>query len=308
VSDVKRRETMTHITGWKPPSNTNSKGILEVMAAVTYFREVLLMPSARRILAAATPSHPEPPTGVFEYTFDEGDVVNALESEEKMFVVHHGPPVERPNISMVKFLDEHLIPFVPRVRAAGGFSRGLLEMVLTNKVSDWSEFGLEGGEIKLIAHGGKINKTMFSACVEANFGRLEVEAPITFVPSYTELANAARESDDCVVFGLRPAFVDVDRLAPAFVDPTERCESPEGNGTAHVPIQLAFRSDREVPRSHILDYLDAVAANLNADAAGMARMQRIKIDGYRGKEGNWVAPRAGLEPATQRLTAACSTC
>jgi hypothetical protein len=274
----------------------SSRAVSVIIEAVKHFQEVLLAPGARCMIAASTPSHPEPPNGVFRYTFDEIELTKALELDRMSFVVHHGAPIRRANISMIKFIEEHLMPFVPASRGTVNLDRRALADILSNRLRDWTALKQRVGNISLLAHGARINNRAFKACIEANFGHLDVVAPIRFFQSYPELAEAANDCPDCIAFGLRPAFVDHNRLVPALLDAVKPWEVAEAHYIAHLPIYLAFRVDHDPPLRQISDYLKAVAANLNGDALVIDKLRATEERRLGTKPWHLLAPEVGFEP------------
>jgi hypothetical protein len=223
-------------------------------------------------LTAGTPSHPEPPTvSGLQFTFGPKELNRSLQRHDSAFVVHHGDVVSEPNIRTVKLLDEHLMPFLPKARGLFYLHRSVLADILAYRIRDWSQLGRGAGAIRLLGHGGRVNERFLRACIERNFA-IDVSAPMELFPSYEELAEMADASDDCIVFGLRPAYVNPQRLVPALIDGVRTWAAGEGSGVPAMPIFLGWRTGEFDPHQEVAHYLKIVAGNLSADAHVTTRL------------------------------------
>ena len=258
-----------------------------IASSVSRFRQSVRCLRMNKMLTASTPTHPEPPTRFgLKFTFDHTELVNALNQDSTRFVVHHGDCVARRDICMVRLLDEHLMPFLPKTRGFFPLNRAVLADIFSHRVRNWSQLGRGTGAIRLLSHGGWINDRVLNECVTRNFGGTIV-APIELVPSYEELAEVAGASEDCIVFGLRPAYVDHERLVPALIDGVKPWAAGEGSGVPHTAILLAWRARAAVPHRQIAEYLDIVADRLTEDALVIEKIGKTVAIRSRSVEALW---------------------
>jgi hypothetical protein len=236
------------------------------------FRRLLYSPLVRSTLTASTPTHEHPPELGVLYSFDQIELVNQLNRSDACFVVHHGPPNGDRGICTTKLLVEHMLPFMPRVRGSLDLSSAQLAAVLSSRVRKWSEVRAGSGTIRLLAHGGWVNDRVLRAYAGSIFGGIDLSDQIELFASYEELALAARQCNDCIVFGLRPAYVDQDYLVPIAVNGVIPWSAGVSRRVPSMPIYLSWRADRIAPHQMISHYLGLVAKNLMADALAMLQM------------------------------------
>jgi hypothetical protein len=242
------------------------------IGAFASFRRSLYSPLARSTLAASTPTHEHPPELRVRYSFDQIELVNQLNRSDACFVVHHASPIGDRELCTTKLLVEHMLPFVPRVRGRLDLSSAQLAAVLSLRVRKWSELGGGSGAIRLLAHGGWVNDRVLTAYASSIFGGLDLSDQIERFAGYEELALAAKECNDCIVFGLRPAYVDQDYLVPIAINGVSPWSAGAARRVPSMPIYLSWRADRVAPYQKISHYLGLVAKNLMADALAMSQM------------------------------------
>jgi hypothetical protein len=205
---------------------------------------------------------------------------------------------------MVRLLDEHLVPFSPKARGLFRLSRSDLAGIFAHRIRKWSEFGRGPGVIRLLGHGGWINERALNACIKRNFGGA-IAAPIELFPSYEGLADEAGACDDCLVFGLRPAYVNPEQLIPVLIDGVRPWAAGEGCGVPHLTTFLAWRDGCVASHGIIADYLARVGGYLTADASAMREigaLVRGEIGQSNGQHAhsvgrNWEAIRVGKQVA-----------
>ena len=276
--------------------SADSDGVaITVESLILEFRQAVPSLRYNNKLTAATPSHPEPPeVSGLQFTFGPKELERSLQRRDGRFVVHHGDAVSGPNIRTVKLLDEHLMPFLPKARGLINLRHSVLADILAHRIRDWSQLGRGAGAIRLIGHGGPVNERFLRACIERNFAS-DISAPIELFPSYVELAAIADASDDCIIFGLRPAYVNPERLVPAFIDGVRTWASGEGSGVPAMPIFLGWRTGESDPYQEVAHYLKVVAGNLSADAHITSRLgllnehEVIRSAGRTGRHSGWRA-------------------
>ncbi len=256
-----------------------------IVNLVSDFRQSLPCLRLNNRLTGGTPTHPQPPKAFdLQYTFGGHEIADALGQKDTRFVVHHGDAARHADVCMVRLLDEHLMMWVGQARGSVSLSHSAVAGIFTHRIRTWSQLGRGPGRIRLLGHGGPINRRVLDAFIARHYGST-IAAPVEWFASYEELSHAAEDCDECVVLGLRAAHVDPERLVPVLIDGIKPWAAGEGCGVPHMRISLGWRADDVPPRQQIAEYLDLVARHLSADASVMDRI------GWSNEEASDVSPR-----------------
>jgi hypothetical protein len=244
-------------------------------------------------VASSTPVHPMPRGAEWKFTFDPLEVIDVLRTTETQLAVHHGSMPKIDGLRTLHLLDEHLVPFLPKSRARLRMCKAQLAGIVTGSIADWSQLGLARGAIRILAHGGPINVRVLECYTRQLLG-ISLPPRVEFLRSYEELSDVAIMSNNCIVFGLRPAFIDVERLVPASIDGIGLWETGRDQRYPRMPIHLVWRDD--VHSSYLADdYLEKVKANLIMDAKMLDAIgQTMEV---RCKEYSFGGRKSSLSPA-----------
>jgi hypothetical protein len=222
-------------------------------------------------VTADSPSHPQDmPNLVF--TFTDGEAARRLQDDATDFIVHHGRKLCLPGATMRLLITEHLMPFASASLGQLCLSRMQLGQILAGAITRWEALAAGTGVIRLLAHGGEINHALFKLLVAQNFGSPPL-APIELLPSYADLADAARRCGRCLVFGLRPTHMRSAETLPVILGGTKPWATQGPSPFPALPIHIGWRESAEdAPgaRYRVADYLDLVAARMEADALALA--------------------------------------
>ena len=156
--------------------------------------------------AAVTGNCPTPTPPVIAgvaYTYSPQDITATLRSNPGAIAIHRGLAPNDPEIVVHRLYDEHIMLFASAVRSGVHLRRHDLANLVRGRLRRWDDLGCGSGRIRLLAHAAPINQKALLALLQKNLGIDRIAASAEIYGSYDELADSARDCDDCRL-GLRP--------------------------------------------------------------------------------------------------------
>ena len=78
--------------------------------------------------------------------------------------------------------------------------------IIAGDVENWAALGYPAARIRLLRHGGLVNRSVLDTCLAETFGLDTVAADTQEYRSYEELARAGAKTEGSLVLGLRPTY------------------------------------------------------------------------------------------------------
>ena len=239
------------------------------------------LPRFGRPLIAMSSPHPsriEENLRGLEFTFSQSELEHEMRRADGTVAIHHGIASPISDVEVYDLLTEYLMPLAPVSRGLVRLSRADVANVLTGRIRTWDQFDRGSGAIRVLGHGKPVHHRTMMACLERTFGISHISSEIELLPSYSALARAAQNCQDCIVFGLRPSQRIDDDLAPVWLAGVDPSNPGDARSVPSLPIQIAWRrnSDRADLARRLEDILAVIAKRIDADAVTLRGLSQSK--------------------------------